>query len=344
MFKPTPVKAINPIERLKYNFDLLEQYTKENTINTEFSVPRLDRQMMSFRKKPEEFHPKPPKLIVYESSISTSPNPKDRHHKPDQSNNNIHDSKKSAFLKSGSYDSNQSDMHPKCLNTENDEASERFDIYNKSDELTEEENLDYFVRKWSQLSYLESGSYINITSGINTQIKSIGSPLEEKIKKMAFQKFTESHKNIDRLIILSKRIFKLVGLVEDEDFKIYRTFLKTEFGWITTFEGGFNNPEPKKKILFIHGFYGSMCNWYLMVPYLIKQGYHVYAIDMYGMGSSYHYNPEHYETYHYSSTLEQFDDQIGVLTKTIEDWRRQIGLNNFYIIAHSMGGFITMHY
>ena len=87
-----------------------------------------------------------------------------------------------------------------------------------------------------------------------------------------------------------------------------------------------------------------MCNYYLVAASLVKPGYHVYAIDMYGMGSSYHYNPETYKREHYDSEEQQFNNKIMLMTKTIEDWRRQIGLEDFYMVAHSMGGFITMHY
>merc|ERR1711963_213730 len=35
---------------------------------------------------------------------------------------------------------------------------------------------------------------------------------------------------------------------------------------------------------------------------------------------------------------------MRLYTKTFEEWRKRLGLENFYILGYSLGGYILMHY
>jgi pimeloyl-ACP methyl ester carboxylesterase len=111
-----------------------------------------------------------------------------------------------------------------------------------------------------------------------------------------------SQRTSDQLFELSKKAFTESGLVLGKDFKIYKTSLRSESGYLTTLEAGFAGSANKKKLVLVHGAFGNITNWIKIVPLLIKD-YHVFAFDLYGHGSSYHNDYVTEETYRYNYSI-----------------------------------------
>lgn len=182
----------------------------------------------------------------------------------------------------------------------------------------------------------------------NMQLQSLGlsnlkinqSPGKSLIKKRIIPKKTETE--CEKLFELTKKIFILSGLQEERDFLLYKTYLKTEKGYVTTLEAGWDN---ETELILIPGFFGNVTSWVKLLPILAKT-YHVYACDLFGHGSSYHNDHVTCANYGYNFSLEQSDceDKIELLTRTIEDWRMTLKITQFYILAQSMGAFLICHY
>ena len=207
IIKPTDVRAKNSNELKKFNFDLLQQY--KNNIRKS-SNETSDKQVVPFRKRPEEFLTKAIRIVGILPRVSNSPYEQKQFYNHDPHNNILHHLK----------------------------------VYVDSDNSK--------ITKWSHVSHVDSGIHLkkrNSSMIIKKGPGPLDSPFKEQMKNNAFRKKSDAHKNVDLLITLSERIFSLVGLVQYKDFKIYRTMLSTVFGWITTIEGGFNNPEPKKSLI-----------------------------------------------------------------------------------------------
>ena len=54
---------------------------------------------------------------------------------------------------------------------------------------------------------------------------------------------------------------------------------------------------------------------------------------MYGMGESSPIEVESYQKH-----------RMGIYTATIEDWRKQLGLDNFYVLGYSIGSYIALNW
>jgi pimeloyl-ACP methyl ester carboxylesterase len=107
----------------------------------------------------------------------------------------------------------------------------------------------------------------------------------------------------------AKDIYSSVGLRSEIDYTLYNVPLKTIDGFIHTLEGGFHN---KRKLLMVHGYGAASVLWFKMLPSLIQK-FHVYSIDLYGMGSS----------YKFKFGKKSADEAIDLYTKSIEEWRTQ---------------------
>ncbi|CAI2369950.1 unnamed protein product [Moneuplotes crassus] len=100
--------------------------------------------------------------------------------------------------------------------------------------------------------------------------------------------------------------------------------------YIMTYEFG-NKSKPE--IVLIHGFGGSALIFFKLFKRL-SENYHVYAIDLLGMGRS--SRPKFL-----ARTKTEAEDYYIC---SIEMWRESLGLDNMNIVAHSFGAYITSRY
>jgi len=127
---------------------------------------------------------------------------------------------------------------------------------------------------------------------------------------------------------LEEDLLTSVGMIRDKDYTI--TDIPVDAGHIHTIECGHNSLPP---LLLIHG-YGSGAIFYFKLLSQLKQRFHVYAIDLFGMGSS-------------SRPLIKdsgFENVISFFVDTLEHWRVKVGLEKFALMAHSMGAYISTHW
>jgi pimeloyl-ACP methyl ester carboxylesterase len=89
----------------------------------------------------------------------------------------------------------------------------------------------------------------------------------------------------------------------------------------------------KPSILFIHGYQGTGVLFYKLFKDFVDQ-FNVYCIDMIGMGLS--SRPQ----VQFKTPEEYLDFFIG----SIEMWRQAMGIEMFYLIGHSLGGYFSALY
>lgn len=94
-----------------------------------------------------------------------------------------------------------------------------------------------------------------------------------------------------------------------------------------------NNEESKRvPILMLHGLGAGVALWVLNLDEL-AQHRTVYAIDILGFGRS---------------SRPRFSDDAMVaekqLVKSIDEWRKEMGLKEMILLGHSMGGFLAASY
>ncbi|XP_012228549.1 (Lyso)-N-acylphosphatidylethanolamine lipase [Linepithema humile] len=93
-----------------------------------------------------------------------------------------------------------------------------------------------------------------------------------------------------------------------------------------------NEESPKTPIVLLHGLGAGVALWCLNLDALASQR-PVYAIDILGFGRS--SRPV------FSSEGEKAEEQ---LVRSVEEWRREMQLENFVLLGHSMGGFLAASY
>lgn len=103
---------------------------------------------------------------------------------------------------------------------------------------------------------------------------------------------------------------------------------RNEYIWTYEF-GSSSNPV----LVMVHGYGGSGMIFYKMFTQL-AQHFHVYCIDMLGMGRSSRNDFE----------CETYEECELWFVNSIEKWRQTIGLTRFNILGHSFGGFISSKY
>ncbi|MCF6409033.1 alpha/beta fold hydrolase [Pseudalkalibacillus salsuginis] len=81
-------------------------------------------------------------------------------------------------------------------------------------------------------------------------------------------------------------------------------------------------------LIMIHGFLGSCFSFRRIIP-ILKEHFHIYAIDLPGFGKS-----EKSRTFMYS--LKNYGQLIA-------DFIESLKIENVYVIGHSMGGQVAMH-
>jgi pimeloyl-ACP methyl ester carboxylesterase len=83
-----------------------------------------------------------------------------------------------------------------------------------------------------------------------------------------------------------------------------------------------------RDIFLLHGFASSTYTWEKVVPYLTKQGYHVWALDMKGAG--------------WSDKPEDAKYDIFTLMQEVNRWLDVMGLKNVVFAGNSLGGAIAI--
>lgn len=93
-----------------------------------------------------------------------------------------------------------------------------------------------------------------------------------------------------------------------------------------------NKNAEKTPLVLLHGFASGVALWCLNLDTLAWNR-PVYAMDLLGFGSSSRPN--------FSSNALEAESQM---VKSIEEWRKQVGLEKFVLLGHSMGGFLASAY
>jgi pimeloyl-ACP methyl ester carboxylesterase len=127
-----------------------------------------------------------------------------------------------------------------------------------------------------------------------------------------------------------KEILVLQGLKWKKDFNLLKIKLKTLDGYIFTYEGGFAN---KPILVMTHGYGGS--NVFFMKMYKeLQKTFHIYSFDMYGMGVSHRYDFK----------CNDWKSIMDIYALSLEEFRQQLNLQDFYILGYSIGGYVALHY
>ena len=128
----------------------------------------------------------------------------------------------------------------------------------------------------------------------------------------------------------SKLCYKNEGLEDGLDYKIQNIELKTLPGFVSVFEGGFQNEDV---LFMIHGYGLGNVFYAKAFPELIKK-FHVYSMDIYGFGASYRSD----------ITFKDDDHALDVQLRSIHETIEALNLKSYYLAAHSMGGYLTSHF
>jgi abhydrolase domain-containing protein 5 len=128
-------------------------------------------------------------------------------------------------------------------------------------------------------------------------------------------------------------LLKCVGLQRDRDYTIRDIefpLVGNQTGHVHTIEAGHHNKEV---LVLIHG-YGSGAAFYYKMIANLKDVFHIYAIDMFGFGSS------------SRPPLPSFDfnEIVQFLVDGLEGWRQALNLQNFVLMGHSLGGYVSSHW
>lgn len=128
-------------------------------------------------------------------------------------------------------------------------------------------------------------------------------------------------------------LLRCVGLIRDRDYTIRDVefpLAGNQVGHIHTIEAGRGNKET---LVLIHG-YGSGAAFYYKMIANLKDIFHIYAIDMFGFGSSSRPTLPSFE----------FNEVVQFLVDGIEGWRQALNLRDFVLMGHSLGGYISSHW
>ncbi len=87
-------------------------------------------------------------------------------------------------------------------------------------------------------------------------------------------------------------------------------------------------PGTGRDIFLLHGFASSTYTWEKVIPYLTKQGYHVWALDMKGFG--------------WSDKPEDAQYDTVTLMQEVNKWMDVMGLKNVIFAGNSLGGGIAV--
>jgi pimeloyl-ACP methyl ester carboxylesterase len=88
--------------------------------------------------------------------------------------------------------------------------------------------------------------------------------------------------------------------------------------------------SPRETIMFLHGFVGSTFSWRHNISYFARKGYRVISLDMKGFGLS---HKDFESDYSHPSQA-----------KLVADVLVNLGIEQVYIVGHSMGSSIMLHF
>jgi pimeloyl-ACP methyl ester carboxylesterase len=66
----------------------------------------------------------------------------------------------------------------------------------------------------------------------------------------------------------------------------------------------------------------------------LQKTFHIYSFDMYGMGVSHRYD---FKCTDWKSIMD-------IYALSLEEFRQQLNLEDFYILGYSIGGYVALHY
>lgn len=141
---------------------------------------------------------------------------------------------------------------------------------------------------------------------------------------------TADSKKTMHTIDYEKAIMSFVDMQADKDYKIYDVSLPGVNGHIHTIEAGFDNKEV---LVLVHG-YAASAVFYFKVIKALKDHFHIYAIDLFGLGASARPRLDNFD----------FDHVVDFFVEPLEEWRKALKLENFSLMGHSMGGYLCAQY
>lgn len=86
--------------------------------------------------------------------------------------------------------------------------------------------------------------------------------------------------------------------------------------------------QSDRKVVILHGLFGSLDNWMTHARFLSTQGFEVYLVDQRNHGKSPHQPGHNYQ----------------LMAADLDEFLKDHQLNNPYLIGHSMGGKTVMNY
>lgn len=125
-----------------------------------------------------------------------------------------------------------------------------------------------------------------------------------------------------------KKILETQGFVINEDIFVYDVDLPNTKGHIHTIETGRENLQ---KLVLIHG-YGATGVFYWKIMKQLKDKFHIYSIDVFGKGNS---SRPPFKNFSYDGACNFFCDAI-------QEWIEILKIEDFYIMGHSFGGYVTV--
>jgi pimeloyl-ACP methyl ester carboxylesterase len=136
------------------------------------------------------------------------------------------------------------------------------------------------------------------------------------------------------------------SLETPQDFLIYKLYLPSRpESWIETLEINKNETsnqfltantcKTKKKpnLIMIHGLGGSYAAQFKLYQALSEK-FHIFALDLPGMGTS----------YRYKWIFKDTKSIMNFYNESIEEWRKVLKIDTFYIFGYSVGGYFLMNY
>lgn len=94
-----------------------------------------------------------------------------------------------------------------------------------------------------------------------------------------------------------------------------------------------NGDAQKTPLVLLHGLGSGVALWCMNLDALAASSRPVYALDLLGFGRS--------TRPHFSSDAMEAETQM---IRAVEEWRREMKLENFILLGHSMGGFLAASY
>lgn len=146
----------------------------------------------------------------------------------------------------------------------------------------------------------------------------------------AFSGMDHPEKEMLTSVEYEEKIMEFVDMKVGVDYKIYDVDLPQSKGHIHTLEAGFDN---KVVLVLVHG-YAAAAVFYFKVIKELKDYFHIYSIDLFGLGSSARPKIDNFN----------FDDIVSFFVEPLEEWRKVLKLENFCLMGHSMGGYICSQY